>query len=341
MYNSKSAILIVILWLVSSCASTGTNRFMAVDSNRPNGPSGDWITQTNTNDFSSWRQSVARGSVLSGDGSNAYIRVQNRFFGVVPGDGFICGETDCTGAGSCWTTLRADLAWKRNSGEKFIENMLFELDDGRDELQHRANLYNPPVEDFLCKLNSYDELAIKYTDKCGTYTYVNFDIEGSHHLEVSQLVGGETVVRCATYKNEEEINQSGDDNAQRQDGTYPEGFASGEMRLVKLGLFSGYGSALESASTIDLLSALYQNGEWERLAKELSGKMGDDAHYFLLGVAAERLGYVQAARIYYGLSIEMSKRPLISKCIGSGTSFCFNHRFPEDAILRLANLENE
>jgi len=341
MYNSRPAILIAILWLVSSCASTATNRFMTVDSNRPDGPSSDWTTQTNTDDFSSWRQSVARGSIRSGDGSNAYIRVQNRFFGVVPGDGFICGETNCTGTGTCWTTLRADLAWKRNSGEKFIENMLFEVDEGGDELQHLAIFTNPPLEDFLCKLNSYDELAIKYTDKCGTYTYVNFDIEGSHHLKVSQLIGGETIMQCATYKNEEEFNQPRNDNAQRRAGVYPEGFTSGEMRLVKLGLFSGYGSALESASSSDLLSALYQNAEWEKLTKELSGKMGDDAHYFLLGVAAERLGYVQAARIYYGLSIEMSKRPLISKCIGEGASLCFNHRFPEDAILRLANLENE
>ncbi len=282
---------------------------------------------------------MARGSIRSGDGSSAYIRVQNQFFGVVPGDGFICGDTNCSGTGSCWTTLRADLAWKRNSGEKFIENMLFEVDDGRDELQHRAILSNPPVEDFLCKLNSYDELALKYTDECGTYTYVNFDIEGSHHLKVSQLVGGENVVQCDPVVTKNESVGHRNATSDNQGGVYPEGFTSGEMRLVKLGLFSGYGSAVKSAGSMGLLSALYQNAEWEKLVNEMPGEMGDDAHYFLLGVAAERLGYPQAARVYYGLSIEMSKRPLISKCIGANTSLCFNHEFPQDAILRLSNLE--
>ena len=134
MQNLKLVLCLILVLLLNACASTVMNRYATSGSDRPDGPDGDWVTRTNTDDFSSWRQSVAEGSIRSGEGSTAYIRVQSSFFGIVPGDGFICGDTNCSGSGSCWTTLRADLAWKRNSGEKFIENVLFEVDDAKDEL---------------------------------------------------------------------------------------------------------------------------------------------------------------------------------------------------------------
>ena len=116
---------------------------------------------------------------------------------------------------------------------------------------------------------------------------------------------------------------------------FPDGFSKGEMRLVKLGLFSGYGAAVKSAGTLELSYSLYKQGDWVSLVTELPGRMGDDGHYFLLGIAAEKLGYLKAAYTYYGLSIDMSKRPMISKCI----STCFGHKFPEDAILRRSRLD--
>ena len=72
-----------------------------------------------------------------------------------------------------------------------------------------------------------------------------------------------------------------------------------------------------------------------RLVNKLLDRMGDDGHYFLLGIAAEKLGYFNAAHTYYGLSIDMSKRPMISKCVSS----CFGHKFPEAPILRRSRLD--
>ena len=56
---------------------------------------------------------------------------------------------------------------------------------------------------------------------------------------------------------------------------------------------------------------------------------------YFLGIATDTLGYLETASTCYGLSIDKSQRPMISKCI----STCFGHKFPEDAILRRSRLD--
>ena len=108
------------------------------------------------------------------------------------------------------------------------------------------------------------------------------------------------------------------------------------MRLVKLGLFRGWGAAVKSGSSLDQTEALYRQRRWPQLVNHLVNKAGTDLGYFLLGEAAAATGYPEAAKKYFELSVEMSKKPLVTKC-SIGTCMGFN--FPEETKSRLASLE--
>ena len=108
--------LALIIFTLTGCAAN-PSRFSSDVTDRSDGVYGDWTTSTNTNEFSTWRQSVARGEISSGDNGRAYIRIQNGYFGIRPGDGYICGDTNCSSL-SCYSRLSADLAWMSEAADQ-------------------------------------------------------------------------------------------------------------------------------------------------------------------------------------------------------------------------------
>lgn len=93
-------------------------------------------------------------------------------------------------------------------------------------------------------------------------------------------------------------------------------FATGTLRMVEPTMTRGYSAASKAGWNFAELKALYEQQLWPLVVNTIaSHRFGDDFHYFLLGLSAERLGYPDAAQIYYQKSIEQSSRPLTGKCL--------------------------
>lgn len=108
----------------------------------------------------------------------------------------------------------------------------------------------------------------------------------------------------------------------------------GSANLTKLTITSGYKVAREEAKAIDSFRYAYDSKDWEQLAVQvLRVNSGSDLSWYYLGHAAEELGYLQAAVVYYEKSIEASSKKMVSACIGK---VCSGFDFPEDAQTHLA-----
>lgn len=113
-----------------------------------------------------------------------------------------------------------------------------------------------------------------------------------------------------------------------------------------------------TAEHMDDYYALSTTGQWDKLAyRVITADSGDDVGYYYLGLAAENLGKIEAAKVYYGLSIAGSRTPKMpTKCTYStsdGTitidreiendqrQRCHGLTLPRDATVRLQLLETK
>lgn len=100
-------------------------------------------------------------------------------------------------------------------------------------------------------------------------------------------------------------------------------FSQGNIRLT-----CGLACAGTSGANLRKETGLYQARMWKELAREVSSVgFEGDREYFFLGAAAESLGYREAAKIYYQLSLATT-----FKCKGN---MCSGLVLPRDAIQRL------
>ncbi|MDQ8198195.1 hypothetical protein QEH56_08565 [Pelagicoccus enzymogenes] len=114
-------------------------------------------------------------------------------------------------------------------------------------------------------------------------------------------------------------------------------FIDGSLDLISPTLTKGYGAAAKSRTAIAREKELLENEDWEGLVKEIMAhRFGDNLHFHLLGVAAEGLGYTEAAIIYYEKSIEQSNRPLTGKCIA-----CMGFQLPRESMDALERMNHE
>lgn len=113
--------------------------------------------------------------------------------------------------------------------------------------------------------------------------------------------------------------------------------ASGSIRLIRPGMFKGYGAAAKAARLFPKLAILYEEGLWIRLVETvLEHNFGDNLSYYYLGRAAYEMGYYDAAIKYLNQSIEESKRPLTGKCIS-----CNGVKLPAESELLKAKIRSE
>jgi len=187
---------------------------------------------------------------------------------------------------------------------------------------------------------------LKYVESAVAQTtpYNDSPVTAVFNLEGIQAVALEAERYCVLDLGGIQESLKGGDYAEADGGPkdafspedFPKGFTSGEMRLVKLGLLRGWGTAVKTGLSYDQTKTLYHQKRWPSLTHHLVGKAGDDLRYFLLGEAARATGFPEAARAYYEISLEMSKKPLVTKC-SIGTCMGFN--FPEETKRRLASLD--
>jgi hypothetical protein len=111
--------------------------------------------------------------------------------------------------------------------------------------------------------------------------------------------------------------------------------ASGSIKLIKPGIFKGYGAAWKMGRLLPKLEILHAEGLWVRLAETVHEiNLGDNLSYYYLGRAAYELGYINAATKYLDQSIEESKRALTGKCIA-----CNGIKLPAEAELIKAKIQ--
>ncbi|MEJ1962521.1 MAG: hypothetical protein WDO56_13650 [Gammaproteobacteria bacterium] len=87
----------------------------------------------------------------------------------------------------------------------------------------------------------------------------------------------------------------------------------------------------------DQIWAFHDNKAWHELAiAVISAGWRQDISYFLLGVAAQQLGYYEPADRYYRMAGALSQSPLGSERCGSVPSLCHSIVLPRDLYPRLA-----
>ena len=112
--------------------------------------------------------------------------------------------------------------------------------------------------------------------------------------------------------------------------------ASGSIKLIKPGIFKGYGAAWKMGILSPKLEIYHAEGLWVRLAETVQEiNLGDNLSYYYLGRAAYELGYMKAAMKYLDQSIEESKRTLTGKCIA-----CNGIKLPAEAELIKAKIQS-
>ena len=109
-------------------------------------------------------------------------------------------------------------------------------------------------------------------------------------------------------------------------------FKTGAIRLD-----CSIGCAMAKVAIESETERLYANSDWVDLADEVI-RVGahNDLAYFYLGAAAEGRGFPAAAKIYYRLSLEDSKKGL--SCDEALRNACQGVVLPRDAELRLKHL---
>lgn len=113
----------------------------------------------------------------------------------------------------------------------------------------------------------------------------------------------------------------------------PDGFSEGTYRLPKIGWVTGWRGASKAGDRYWDIKKYYLEGQWKSLVLELEGVSGNNAHYYLLGLGAEMLGFNEAAVAYYKLSEEMSRK-LKTRCMG----LCYGLKLPKEANIRVGSL---
>lgn len=117
-------------------------------------------------------------------------------------------------------------------------------------------------------------------------------------------------------------------------------FSSGTLRLA-----SGHSARGTNIFFADDMFSAARREDWTGLSKTvIEANSGDDLGYFYLGLSAEHLGYKDAARIYYKLSIDESVRQTLpTQCTRGGRSSyldmeCHGLELPQAAYVRLKGL---
>ena len=106
-------------------------------------------------------------------------------------------------------------------------------------------------------------------------------------------------------------------------------FTGGKLRLNQSMFGSGVGGTAD-------LKALYDQKKWEELVLDvISKRFVVDTYYFYIGVAAEELGFPDAASVYYDLAINTDKKCAEHQMF---TDTCVGFKFPGDAIKRKSGL---
>ena len=89
-------------------------------------------------------------------------------------------------------------------------------------------------------------------------------------------------------------------------------------------------------SALPRLKVLHDTGHWKQLALETQGiGFGNDLTWYYLGRAAEELNAIEAAEIYYKISIENTNSKHRCK-----KRLCNGHQFPHDTSKRLSHLKS-
>lgn len=112
------------------------------------------------------------------------------------------------------------------------------------------------------------------------------------------------------------------------DPNFTKDFSAGNLRLTCTLACAGTAGANRSK-----LTQFYTQGNWLDLAREVA-KVGyeNEREYFYLGVAAQQLGYKNAARIYYNLALDTKY-----KC--GSVQGCDGFTFPRDIQTQLSSLD--
>lgn len=110
-------------------------------------------------------------------------------------------------------------------------------------------------------------------------------------------------------------------------------FIAGEADLA-CGWASGYGAAISAANGLERQREFFESGQWSKLAIDvMATKFGGDKDWFYLGRAAEGLGFLDVAVVYYEKSL--SKGPEC-KCL---SPVCADLAFPDVVNERLETVQ--
>lgn len=156
-------------------------------------------------------------------------------------------------------------------------------------------------------------------------------INGKYWTDASRAGGESEVFKVADYLIKKESGSPYKNFANNNYAANNYNFSSGKVVFdCEISCAVEYGS--ESSN----LKFLYESKDWDNLVnKVIDIGLAEDESYFYLGKAAEGLGFLNAAKIYYTKSIAATKSDM--SC-GGWPNTCEGFEFPKDAKKALDNI---
>jgi len=182
----RTLLSIGILFLVG-CASYPASNYNVEVRQGPDTVSGMWTSQPVVDPFNQSQISTVKGESLTPSVAplTPIISVQGKSVYMSLGDGFICNTAG----------IRPMLKWTYPSGDEDFEEGYAMITKDRkfiswpnDAFKWNGAGYVKSVPAMLFKLNQANVLEVKVTDACGTTSIARFNITGTHHYSVTEIL---------------------------------------------------------------------------------------------------------------------------------------------------------
>ena len=175
----KRLILMLVILIVSSCASQQNIRYFSSSIGTENDVSGKWNFTKLSNDFDgSWKRTSVQGdSTTSYAKPRLYIDTQSDYTVVID-----TGQSNCTYG----IVQTLQIVWKKGNQQLKEELKVFSKDVyfgywSSDTNSIIVNYKNK--DEFLWKLNKYDNFGFRYQPCLNSKSVIiAFDISGTHNI---------------------------------------------------------------------------------------------------------------------------------------------------------------
>ena len=325
----QQVVIALTLTILTSCQLT-ENKYEIGIEQRPSGTYGDWKTVSSQVGKLYWIKSEASGTSSTIDStSNAKVSVHRRLFSLETKHAEICSRKFCI-SNDCRLVSDWELTWLTPDRSRYEVRKRLQLSTDRKSLLPVSASDNAEI---LRALNSYSSLVLEPVKRCAFGPILRFKIKGAHHLylsvaETKDKYGLDDIF--AEPLDPKPLKFEEKSKAQSQG--FMHDFSAGKVELRRMVPLNPL-SKLRIAKDLLKVSRLYRDQRWRVLSETIVVQnISTPENYHLMGLAAYKLGFSSAAKIYLEKAIALTEKFTPKVC---APGYCFDLQLPRDSAVLL------